>query len=375
MASSYGGQARISAPIVKKTAVIWSGTSVTTLALAFRYYVRFKTFRHFLLDDFLTLFAWILMEVTAAVRMPSANFVANAERYFKGSLAVLFLFYVGLWTIKLSFLVFFYKLGEQVAYCRVRWWIVTTITVASGAICVGTIQYHCLAESLEKAAIKCLDRDAIEFQSITLKVNYALDVMTDALIMLLPISILWNVRISMTRRLALVGVFSLVIITMVIAIVRLTVTTDGNKISRSNNPVESTWLYTWHFIESSVGAMQAYTYFTAIIVACLASFRALFSNKKRAREAEEALERERDMNGRPGLNLRVIKAHAKHFQDSLFNTVKSENETRMACTTENPLRHNSSEGPTVSRVEEYRTDDVPVLNAHVLVTGPENTIG
>lgn len=66
------------------------------------------------------------------------------------------------------------------------------------------------------------------------------------------------------------------------------------------------------------GAMHACANLTVIIVACLASFRALFSNKERAREAEEALERERDMNGCPSLNLRVMKARAKHFQDSLL---------------------------------------------------------
>ncbi|KAF2260653.1 hypothetical protein CC78DRAFT_410814, partial [Lojkania enalia] len=267
--------------------VVWTGTSIATIALAFRYYVRLKTFRRLLPDDYLTGFAWIvllatailwqiivpdlyeLMEVTAAVRMPSVNFIANAERYMKGSLAVLFLFYVGLWTIKMSFLVFFYRLGEQVTYYRVSWWIVTVVTVASGAVCIGTIQYHCLAEPLVKVAVKCLSGSAIEFQNITLKVNCALDVFTDALIMLLPISILWNVRISLARRFALGGVFSLVIITMVIAIVRVTVTTNNNNVSQSNKQVESTWLYTWHFVESSV----------AIIVACLASFRALFANK------------------------------------------------------------------------------------------------
>jgi hypothetical protein len=77
--------------------------------------------------------------------------------------------------------------------------------------------------------------------------------LTDAIVMMLPISILWNVRISKTRRFALGGVFSLVIITMLIAIVRVTVTTNGNKVSRANKQVESTWLYTWHFVESCVG--------------------------------------------------------------------------------------------------------------------------
>lgn len=73
--------------------------------------------------------------------------------------------------------------------------------------------------------------------------------------MLLPISILWNVRISLARRFALGGVFSLVVITMIVAVVRVTVTTESGRIGKQNKQVESTWLYTWHFVESCVGKL------------------------------------------------------------------------------------------------------------------------
>ncbi|KAH8699444.1 hypothetical protein GQ44DRAFT_764685 [Phaeosphaeriaceae sp. PMI808] len=382
MSSPYGGEARVAAPIIKQpvfTAVIWTGTCIASVALAFRFYVRFRTFRRLLADDFLAGFAWIillatailwqvitpdlyeLMEVTAAMRLPSENFVENAERYMKGSLAVLFLFYVGLWSIKMSFLVFFYRLGDQVTYYRVSWWIVTIFTVSAGFVCLGDIQYHCLADPLMKVVTKCLSRDAIMFQNVTLKVNCTLDVFTDALIMMLPISILWNVRISMSRRIALGGIFSLVIITMAIAIVRVTVTTEGKNTSKDNKQVESTWLYTWHFVESCV----------AIIVACVASFRALFTNKERAREAFEALERERESSGRAGLNLRVIKARAKHFQDSLFDTVKSSNDAMATSITEHALRTNSYESHAVSKSGSSHTDEMPALNMHGMVTETE----
>lgn len=70
--------------------------------------------------------------------------------------------------------------------------------------------------------------------------------------MSLPISILWNVRVSLKRILQLAGLFSLVIITMVVAIVRVSVVSQENAVS-SSNQVKITWLYLWHFIESSVG--------------------------------------------------------------------------------------------------------------------------
>ena len=182
-------------------AVIWTCTSLATIALAFRFYVRVKTFRRLRADDFLAGFAWIillatailwqvimpdmyeLMEVTSAIRIPSVNFVQNAERFMKGSLAVLFLFYVGLWSIKMSFLVFFYHLGDQVTYYRVSWWCVTIFTAAAGFVCIGDIQYHCLADPLVKVAAKCISGDSVNFQNITIKVNCGLDVFTDALSM------------------------------------------------------------------------------------------------------------------------------------------------------------------------------------------------
>jgi hypothetical protein len=167
--------------------------------------VRIKTFRRLLIDVYLTGFAWIvllatailwqivtpdmyeLMEVTAAIRIPGPNFIENAERYMKSSLAALFMFYVGLWTVKMSFLVFFYRLGEQVTYYRISWWIVTIFTVAAGFTCIGTIQYNCLSKPIMEVMIKCTSHDAIQFQNITLKVNCALDVFTDVLSMSFPI--------------------------------------------------------------------------------------------------------------------------------------------------------------------------------------------
>jgi hypothetical protein len=70
--------------------------------------------------------------------------------------------------------------------------------------------------------------------------------------MSLPFTILWNVRVSLTRKFQLAALFSLVIITMVISIVRVAVVSNKNNLSNSRQ-VENTWLYLWHFVESAVG--------------------------------------------------------------------------------------------------------------------------
>jgi hypothetical protein len=87
------------------------------------------------------------------------------------------------------------------------------------------------------------------------------------------------------------------------------------------------------------------------------------------------MQREREMVESPGLNLRVIKARAKHFQDSLFSTVKSPNTTKMGTVSEREMRKDSSStesgSTTVSNVDGYRSHEVPTLNVHGLITNTE----
>jgi len=97
---------------------------------------------------------------------------------------------------------------------------------------------------------------------------------------------LWNVRISLRQKLALAGIFSLVIITMTFTIVRVAV------VSSTTKQNEVTWLYLWSSIEQTVGAYPMVAYpspslcrvserSTAIVVWCLAPFRALFTRQDR----------------------------------------------------------------------------------------------
>ncbi|TGO22447.1 hypothetical protein BPAE_0168g00180 [Botrytis paeoniae] len=81
------------------------------------------------------------------------------------------------------------------------------------------------------------------------------------MILAILISMLWTVRLSRKRNLALAGIFSLVIITIIFSIVRQSV------VSSYSHQFEESWLYTWSLVEQTV----------VIIIACLASFRSLFT--------------------------------------------------------------------------------------------------
>ncbi|PVH96015.1 hypothetical protein DM02DRAFT_675103 [Periconia macrospinosa] len=326
--------------------------SLATIGLLFRFYVRLKCFRKLLADDYIAGFAWLLLLISACIwymtidgmyelsfvsagmALPTADFPHNAHRFLVGSNVALIMFYVGLWSIKISFLVFFYRLGENFRPYQICWWIVLVCTIGSGLVCIGDIQYHCLSDSFDKVFSKCASENAIRFQEVTIKLNCALDVVTDVMIMALPISILWSVRVGLSRKIFLGAIFSLVVITMTFAIVRVTVVSKGYTTTQQGgrHQAEITWLYFWSFIEFAV----------AVIVASLASFRALFAQKNRESEAEEARKREIIEREASNSKSKALWARAKYFQQSLLETMKAEIELTKQETTDDstlPLKN------------------------------------
>lgn len=67
-------------------------------------------------------------------------------------------------------------------------------------------------------------------------------------VMSIPFLIVSRVRISRRQKFALSAIFSLVVFTMIFAIVRATITTVG--VQKQIDPV---WMYMWTSIELNVG--------------------------------------------------------------------------------------------------------------------------
>lgn len=67
-------------------------------------------------------------------------------------------------------------------------------------------------------------------------------------VIVIPFSMLKGVQMHWRRKLALGGIFSLVIITMIFAIVRTALVGSSN----TTQP-DSSWLYMWSAIEASIG--------------------------------------------------------------------------------------------------------------------------
>ena len=92
---------------------------------------------------------------------------------------------------------------------------------------------------------------------------------------------LWHVRVPLGQKLILLGIFSLTVIVMIVAIIRVAVVNKDGDIS---------WLYLWSNVEMATCKFSCRSFDQlhpitdqslspkAIIIACLASFRQLFVN-------------------------------------------------------------------------------------------------
>ncbi|KAI9787411.1 MAG: hypothetical protein M1835_002766 [Candelina submexicana] len=263
--------------------VIWTGVGISFLCLLIRLYARWRSFKRFWFDDALVAFAWLLALLTAIdwqmiagymyqtisitsgqLWPPPATFVNDIERYFKGSLVIWVFFLTSLWAVKFAFLLFFRRLGKNVTGQKVLWWLVFAFTLATYLVSVGTLPYSCLTGRISEAAQNCTSNAKIRLQRAILKLACAVDILTDYMIMAIPISMLWRSQMSLRKKLVLAGIVSLTVITTVFAIVRVT------SVSALSRQPDAPWANMWSFIELCI----------AIIVACLASFRSLFTSSK-----------------------------------------------------------------------------------------------
>jgi hypothetical protein len=69
----------------------------------------------------------------------------------------------------------------QITYYRIAFWCITVFTACSGLAVIGIVEYKCVAGSATYIMSYCNSEEAIRWQNISVKLNMALDVSTDAL--------------------------------------------------------------------------------------------------------------------------------------------------------------------------------------------------
>lgn len=146
---------------------MWGGTAVSLCFFIFRVFVRLRYFERLYADDFCVLAAWIMLfassivwqtqqtalydsfKLSAGRLQPTSSILAAEQSFLRANLAVLILFLSCLWSVKVSLLLFFRRLGYKVRGQKIWWWIVMGSTILTWTACISVLQYWCLLGSAD----------------------------------------------------------------------------------------------------------------------------------------------------------------------------------------------------------------------------------
>ncbi|KAF2684606.1 hypothetical protein K458DRAFT_477792 [Lentithecium fluviatile CBS 122367] len=192
-------------------------------------------------------------------KLPDASFPRVMENGLHGFGTAMTISLVGILAVKINFLLFFKRLGTQIPSYLIFWYIVLFVTVACGATNIGLMDYKCVFESLEYTLQHCTQRSRLKRYFDFQIVSVILDVVSDALIICFPVVILWNVRISLRKKIILSCTFGLVALTIAVTIVRGSVFGGSYKSFNKNESqnLNMGWMWFWIFIEFAVGKSAA----------------------------------------------------------------------------------------------------------------------
>ena len=124
---------------------------------------------------------YTVMDVSNGVIPPDQNFLSTVQRGLRGFGTFMILSYIGIWTIKLNFLLFFKRLGAQFTGYMILWWAVTIITIACFAAVFGTLQFDCMFGSAAYIMTVCPSQATLKKTYTIHKVSCALDAISDFL--------------------------------------------------------------------------------------------------------------------------------------------------------------------------------------------------
>ncbi|KAK4185626.1 hypothetical protein QBC35DRAFT_454074 [Podospora australis] len=270
-------------------AIVWLGFALCVFAYSGRVSIRYVTTKTLILEDYLMLLALVILlivSVLCQLHMDSlylmeglANGTALIDENFSLDKIVTaihimgignILYHVGLYLIKLNMLLFFRKLGSKVPGFGWFWWGVVAFTVAGLVVWLAMVPYACLFGTMEyMMAGHCVKPEAVRLQNIPILVWTIFDSLSIILITLLPISIIWRVRLTLRKRFMLSALFLMSLLTLAVIVIRGTAFRDTY--TSTTTHMNLTWIWFWTMLEFNV----------AFIVSCLISFRTLFTHRRK----------------------------------------------------------------------------------------------
>ncbi|KAK3331311.1 hypothetical protein B0H66DRAFT_546300 [Apodospora peruviana] len=281
--------------------VLWVGISLCLVASVVRSYIRYVCFGKLLVEDYLMIGAFLTLVAIVALLlkflgdvywmldvqngriMPGPDLFKRMETSLRAVGLISILTVIGIWTIKMNFLLFFYRLGHQIKLYLIFWWVAVALTIACGAAALGMIPYHCHFRDAQYIMQTCGSNDGINHVYTVYKASVSVDVCSDVIILCFPIIILWRTRIGLRQKLVLSSIFSLVGFTIAVTIVRGSIFGGMYKSLEQvdRKVMDTSWMEFWYIVQ----------YVTSFVVACLVSFRSLWAHREQ--KSKDRSEKER----------------------------------------------------------------------------------
>ncbi|MCJ1470459.1 hypothetical protein MMC07_009104 [Pseudocyphellaria aurata] len=181
----------------------------------------------------------------------------------KQSDACLALTYTSIFAVKFSFLFFFKVLVRRMHRMIVYWWIVVAVTTIAWIVCV-MIKIFLPCMDFDKILMSCNQKSDIPTNTGLSAMVDILDMITDILIIMIPVRLLWNVRIERRQKIILGATMCLSTVMVFTAIIRI------SALRLSNGLIDVVWGIFWQITENCL----------AVTMVCLSAFRSVFVGTK-----------------------------------------------------------------------------------------------
>ncbi|KAL4782153.1 hypothetical protein BJX76DRAFT_369370 [Aspergillus varians] len=258
------------------SAVMWIGIILSIIFVAIRTRIQYLNSTKFFPNDYWIFFSiachlatgiiyqiaippmYEVQTFNPATQKTDAAFMARASLFLKLQFAVDFLIWTTLWAVKFSLLSFFWRLFDSVrSPMKIFWWTMCGVTASTWVTLVVLQNLAC--DPIRNFFIfgKCSSARDIYYSNLVFKVTVGTDIVGDILIMLIPFPLLHTLQIPRRKKYILASIFSLPLIPMLFAILRLII---ANRDDENIDPVR---FQLYSMLENS----------SAIVTACLPSLR------------------------------------------------------------------------------------------------------
>ncbi|KAF5604302.1 hypothetical protein FPCIR_847 [Fusarium pseudocircinatum] len=258
--------------------IVWTCFIIATLFVSLRLFVRWQQNRRFLADDYWITWAWLCALTMAILQTEQMDplwymtylqagrvaydpieLESHRVQITRWQFPIIKLFWITLWSVKASFLALFYRLVQPFPVIRRCWYGVSVFAASALIVCIICSALTCSPPSNYFHGSCDSPREQWR-QSFNVIFSTTVDVATDLMIMALPIAVLPSLQLDIKKKIGLGVVFSLGIIIICVAMVRMSKVIVGNQ-------VDLVGLAIWGAVETA----------TALVVGSLPALKGLLN--------------------------------------------------------------------------------------------------